>query len=146
MQYTTEEVRVLGDLAQRTILSLQAMPQPIVRVCGPLTTGGFGYERNAKRLADAERILVEKGYTVFAFGDAEESIKDKGYAHSAVMGLFHRPVLESGLISEAFFLQGWNESKGATMEREMCGKIGRIAVTDFPEEWFGLHDRVTDQG
>ena len=134
--YTEEEKTTLGTLARETIERLRSMPQPIVRVCGPLTTGGFGYEENAKRIAAAEKILQAKGYTVFLFGDAEESIKDSGYSHAAVMDLFHRPVLESGLISEAFFLKGWHESKGATIERQTCEEIGTIAITDFPEEWF----------
>jgi len=135
-QYKAEEREVLGRLAEETIKFLKTLPQPIVRVCGPLTTGGFGYEENARRLAKAEEILEKKGYTVFKFGDAEASIKDKGYSHAAVMDLFHKPVLKSGLLQEAFFLKGWNESTGATIERETCENETPIAVTDFPEEWF----------
>lgn len=41
------------------------MSQPVVRVCGPLTCDGpEGYERNASRLAQAEKILQLRGMTV----------------------------------------------------------------------------------
>lgn len=101
--------------------------------------GGLGYEKNAVRLKLAEGILENKGYTVFRFSDAEETIKDMNYSHEGIMNLFHKPILESGLISEAFFLKGWDESKGASIERSICKEIGNIAVTDFPEEWFSNH-------
>ncbi len=125
----------LKALAEKTLEELAAVPQPIVRICGPLTTGGFGYAENALRLKKAEEILKSKGYTVFRFGDAEESIKDKHYPHGDVMEYFHKPILESGLIQEAFFLAGWEESKGATWERDFIEKTN-IAIREFPEAWF----------
>ncbi len=126
---------ILTALYEKTIGDLKLLPQPIARVCGPLTTGGFGYEKNAERLTRAEAVLIEKGYTVFRFGDAEESIQGKGYDHAAIMDIFHTPILKSGLIKEAFFLPKWQESKGAMIERELCQENG-IAIKEFPEEWF----------
>jgi hypothetical protein len=132
----TNEKTTLRALAERTVEQLRGMAQPIVRVCGPLTTGGKGYEENAARLVRAEEILEEKGYTVFRFGDAEESIKDKGFSHAAVMEEFHQPVLESNLISEAFFLPEWEKSKGATWERDFIRDHTSMKINEFPEEWF----------
>jgi hypothetical protein len=127
---------VLLKLAADTITNLGRLQQPVVRVCGPLTTGGKGYEENVRRLTRSEDILAEKGYTVFRFGDAEESIKDKGFDHTAVMEFFHQPVLESGLIQQAFFLEGWQDSKGATWEREFISHHTPIEIVEFPEAWF----------
>ncbi len=129
------ETAVLTELARSTIEQLANMPQPIVRVCGPLTTGGLGYEENARRLARAEAVLTEKGYTVFRFGDAEASIQGKAFSHEVIMTVFHEPILVSGLIAEAFFLPHWNESKGATIERDLCATYS-ITIAEFPEEWF----------
>lgn len=137
MDYTKEEKEILGNLADSVIEQLKKMKTPIVRVCGPLTTGGFNdYDKNAKRLRLAESILISKGYTVCEFGPAEESIKDKGFSHSAIMDVFHKKVLDSGLIGEAFFLNGWESSKGASMEHALCKATEKIVTVDFPEVWF----------
>lgn len=132
----TEEQKTLQDLALRTIESIKKLPQPVVRVCGPLTTGGFGYEENAKRLRDAEKILESKGFTVFKFDASEAEIQGKNYPHADVMNYFHKPVLESGLIQEAYFLSGWNGSKGATWEHDFVEQSVAMEVRDFPEDWF----------
>ena len=131
----SNEQKDLAELAQKTIEQLKAMPQPIVRVCGPLTTGGLGYEENARRLTKSEEVLSAKGYTVFRFGDAEASIQDKGYSHENIMNIFHGPVLQSGLIAQAFFLPHWEQSKGAMIERELCAHYN-IEIKEFPEDWF----------
>jgi hypothetical protein len=131
-----EEISVLKSLAEREIKRIEGMPQPVVRVCGPLTCDGpEGYERNAKRLAEAERILQEQGMTVWTFGEAEEEIFDKGYDHGNIFTYFHKPILESGLIKEAYFLPRWNESNGATLERNIAEEAG-VTIKEFPEEWF----------
>ena len=132
----TEEQKTLHELASRTIESIKRLSQPVVRVCGPLTTGGLGYEENARRLRFAEEVLEKKGFTVFKFDDAEVEIKDKNYPHADVMNYFHKPVLESGLIQEAYFLSGWNGSKGATWEHDFVEQSTVMEVQDFPEEWF----------
>ncbi len=124
----------LSELAQKTIEELKDLPQPIVRVCGPLTTGGLGYEENAKRLSRAEEILSERGESVFRFGDSEAHIQGKGYEYSAIMEEFHKPILESGLISKAYFLPNWKESKGATWEHDFITNSTRIEIEEFPEE------------
>lgn len=126
----------LPELAQKTIEELKKLPQPLVRVCGPLTTGGLGYEENARRLTRAEKILSERGETVFRFGDSEAHIQGKGYEYSAIMEEFHKPILESGLISKAYFLTKWQESKGATWEHDFITNSTRIEIEEFPEDLF----------
>lgn len=125
----------LSDLAKRTILELEKRPQPIVRVCGPLTTGGLGYEANGRRLEQAEDILETKGMTVFRFGDSEKEIQGQNYSHADIMDYFHKPVLASGLITKAYFLSDWDKSKGATIERDLALEY-KIEIEEFPEEWF----------
>ncbi len=131
-----EEISALEMLAEHELRRIEQMPQPVVRVCGPLTCDGpEGYERNAHRLAEAERILQSQGMTVWTFGEAEEEIFGKGYDHGNIFTYFHKPILESGLIKEAFFLPRWEKSNGATLERAIATEA-QVTIKEFPEEWF----------
>lgn len=131
-----EDQNKLLELAKSEIDQIKSLPQPVVRVCGPLTCDGpEGYERNAKRLEVAENVLELKGMTVWKFGQSEEYIKQYNFDHDDIFNYFHKPVLESGLISEAYFLNRWRESGGATKEREAAEAAG-ITIKEFPEEWF----------
>ncbi len=132
----SEEIDALKSLAEREIRRIEQMPQPVVRVCRPLTCDGpEGYERNAKRLAEAERILQSRGMTVWTFGEAEEEIFGKNYDHGNIFTYFHKPILESGLIKEAYFLPRWDKSNGATLERNIATET-QVTIKEFPEEWF----------
>jgi len=110
----------------------------VVRVCGPLTSGGFGYEENKRIFLVAENALKQKGYTVFDYFDGND---DEG--HIAAMGLpweevmehYHKPILESGLIETAFFLPHWRESNGAKWEHQFIEEIPNMKIRSFPEEW-----------
>lgn len=133
-----KEVAALTALAAREIKRIEQMPQPVVRVCGPLTADGpEGYEKNAARLAQAEAVLASRGMSVWTFGDAEEEIFEKGYDHGNIFTYFHKPVLESGLIKEAYFLPRWEQSNGATLERNVAEAAG-IAIKEFPEAWLHI--------
>jgi hypothetical protein len=132
----TEEIAALKALAERELKRIEQLPQPVVRVCGPLTCDGpEGYERNANRLAQAEQILQSRGMTVWTFGEAEEEIFGRDYDHGNIFNYFHKPILESGLIKEAYFLPRWDESNGATLERNIATEA-QVAIKEFPEEWF----------
>lgn len=136
LENRTEEINALKALAEREIKRIEALSQPVVRVCGPLTCDGpEGYERNAHRLAAAEKILQDQGLTVWTFGESEEEIFGRGYSNENVFTYFHKPILESGLIKEAYFLPRWNESNGATLEREIAVEA-QVTIKEFPEEWF----------
>lgn len=129
---------VFAELAKTAIEDLKKLPQPVVRLSGPLTTGGFGYEENMKRFARAEIALRERGYTVFSYEPYEKTIYEiyEPSMHLDLMEYFHKPILESGLMTELFSLPGSEASKGATYERELAERVG-IKVTAFPEAWFG---------
>lgn len=138
----TNEHALLSELAAREIERLRELPQPIVRVCRPLTCDGpEGYERNAARLLRAEEVLEEQGNTVYRFGDAEAEIQGNGFAHDAIMRDFHEPILASGYIAAAYFLPRWEESQGARIERELCVQHG-VEIREFPEEWFGRNQSL----
>jgi hypothetical protein len=52
-----------------------------------------------------------------------------------IMEVYHKPILESGYIKQAFFMPKWEESKGATWERNLIKENSNIKVEEFPEEW-----------
>ena len=130
---------LLRELARAAIERLQALPQPVVRICGPLTSGGQGYDENLRRFNEATRILKEQGYTVFDYfdNDDEERIREAGLPWEVVMEQYHRPILETGLIQTAFFLPDWQSSNGARWEYEMVSDLPAMEAKEFPEEWFG---------
>lgn len=132
---------LLQELADKEIELLKKLPQPIVRVCGPLTCDGpEGYERNAKRLETAELILEKQKNTVWKFGATEDYIHSRDFSHHDIMEYFHKPVLLSGLIKTTYFLPRWQESVGATRERELATSIESIEIKEFPEDWFSKKD------
>lgn len=134
---TISDKELLNDLAEKEIELLKQLPQPIVRVCGPLTCDGpEGYERNAKRLETAELILERKQNTVWKFGATEDYIHSRDFSHQDIMEYFHKPILLSGLIKTAYFLPRWRESTGATRERELAEEVESIEIKEFPEDWF----------
>lgn len=131
-----DDIQKLEQLVQETVEELKRMAQPVVRVCGPLTTGGFGYEENARRLDAATAELKRRGYSVFDWGPSEEHIKNMNVPHATIMEKFHGPVLASGYIKTAFFLPRWEESKGASWERDFVRESTHMTIEEFPEEWF----------
>lgn len=130
--------KILARLAEDAIHRLEKLKQPVVRVSGPLTSGGFGYEENMKRFIVAQQKLREQGFTVFDYfednGD-EEVIKELGMPWKEVMEYYHMPILKTGLISGVYMMPRSNESNGATMEREYF-EVNGLEIHEIPESWF----------
>lgn len=116
---------------------LKLLPQPVVRVSGPITSGGFGYEENLRRFIKAQQVLRDKGFTVFDYfedNDDEAVIKTLDISWEKVMELYHDPILATGLISEVYMMPRWQESNGARWEHEHFVQ-NNLKVGDVPEEW-----------
>jgi hypothetical protein len=134
----TQAQETLSALAEKAIERLRALPQPVIRLCGPLTTSAYGYEDNLKRFLKGQEILREKGLTVFDYfegHDDEEVIQSLNLPWEEVMQYYHRPIMETGLIKEAYFLPRWEFSNGATLEHTYAKEFG-LRIHDFPEDWF----------
>lgn len=129
---------ILKKLAESAIERLKKLPQPVVRVSGPLTSSGYGYEKNLERFIKAQQILRDKGFTVFDYfedNDDEDVIKSLGLTWEEVMNHYHNPILDSGLISEVFMMPLWEQSNGAKAEYEYFLK-NNLKINYIPEEWF----------
>lgn len=135
---TQEKHQILKTLAGGAIERLKTLPQPVVRVCGPLTSGGLGYDENLKLFMKSELVLKEKGYTVFDYFEGnhdERQIVALNIPWEEVMEHYHKPILLAGLIDTAFFLPRWRESNGATWEHEFIIENTNTKVRSFPAEW-----------
>ncbi len=134
----TDKQKILYNLAQGAIERLKLLPQPVVRLSGPLTTSAYGYDDNLRRFLKGQEILRERGYTVFDYFEGhndEDVIKSLELPWAEVMEYYHRPIMATGLISGAFFLPLWEKSNGAKSEYDYAKEYG-LEIHDFLEEWF----------
>lgn len=125
---TAETFRLLlGEALQE----LRDLPPPVVRLAGPLRSGGDGYKENLGRFEIGKALLASRGITVFfyqgKYADAIQAGYELHFEH------FHIPILESGFIAGMHFLPKWSESRGASYERELCEKLS-IPVSDITLE------------
>ena len=118
-------------LSEEVIEDLKKLPPTVVRVAGPLSTGGDGYEINLRRLELGKALLQSRGLTVFTY-DAK-TVKAIKSAYDLHFTHFYIPILKSGLIQAIFFLQGWESSGGASYERRLCEEQG-ISIGDISHE------------
>lgn len=133
---TREEiVSTLRQLALEDIARLETLPKPLVRVCGPWTTGGWGLEENLRRYKAAVEALESRGFTVVDYFESEKVIKTLGAEHADIMREYHEPILGCGLISEAFFMPKWQESKGSIWEKDFFEKNTDTKIVEMPDEW-----------
>lgn len=129
---------ILKELAEKEIEILKTAKQPLIRVIGPWTTGGFGYEENIRRFANAEKALKKRGYNIVDYFTSEETIKKlrgEGVSSDLIMDIYHKPILESGYIRKAFVMPRSNESAGATWEINFIKEHTNTEIENVPEEW-----------
>lgn len=139
MTDTNEHARLLHSLANGAVARLKLLPAPVVRVCGPLTSGGYGYDENLRRFRVAEERLKHEGKTVFDYfanNSDELHIKDAGIPWELVMEHYHKPILSSGLIAKAYFMPKWQTSNGASWERDYIENFTAMQIAELGEEWF----------
>lgn len=133
-----EKQQKLSELADKAIETLKKLPQPVVRVSGPLTSGGCGYEENLRRFVLAQRKLQSEGYTVFDYyGDGydERQIISLKLPWEEVMEHYHKPILATKLITTVFMMPMWETSHGATWEYAFAKSLG-LEVRTIPSSWF----------
>lgn len=136
-----EKIDSFEDLSSLAVEILQRTPTPVALVCGPITTGGLGSEaQNARFFSEAISFLRQKGWVVFDQMLFHEAIQRISSAMPPVeyrleiLDVFCEGIFRSGVIKQAFFLPGWQSSRGATWERDRLEVLG-IPIQDFPLEW-----------
>jgi len=141
-----EKASTFEDLALIAIRVLKrasfASPgRRVVEVCGPISTGGLGsIEANMEHFTNAVSAVIDSGVQVFSQVPFEAKIavlrarwyKDgnSGYC-MPILEDFYRKVFESGLVTEFWFLPGWQNSTGSKWEMKEAHRLG-ISARDYP--------------
>lgn len=124
----SQNIKDLYIIAERVI---NRMPKPIVQVCGPIGTGGLGsVEKNLNAFNDTIINLQNDGLIVFdqmPFEEPMQKFKEKipkGEYLESILTDFYLPIIESGLISKFYFMNGWESSHGANWEYKEAQRLG----------------------
>ena len=118
------------DLSKIALEIIKRMPQPVVQVCGPMTTGGKGtLEENLAVFGETIKTLTERGEYVFnqmPFESPMQRMKTEDWykGGSQILDGFYLPIFESGFIKTLYFIEGWEESVGASWEHEQALRLG----------------------
>ncbi len=108
-------------------------PNPIVQICGPISTGGKGsLHENIAEFNKAIFFFSSRGENVFdqmPFQIAMERLSRnvKGY-DKRILNDFYLPLFESGIVKIYRFLPGWRSSKGARWENRTVKRLQRETV------------------
>jgi hypothetical protein len=128
-----EDVKSANSLADILGISLRIlgrMPNPVVMVAGPISTGGRGSIQENLKVLEAEIKKVRaSGKTVFnqlPFEGkfSELALKSGMIYFSPVLEEVYRPIFNSGRLSKIYFIKNWETSTGAKWEYDMAGKLG----------------------
>jgi hypothetical protein len=141
-----EELERAGTIREVTTIALKVlhrMRQPIIDVCGPISTGGLGHiDKNLKVFRATIQKLCKLGHSVFdlvPYEDAIKRIRDdlearhsftKEQSEDIILYGFYLPLFESGLIKRLAFMPGWDKSRGASWERKIASWLG-IPIEDL---------------
>lgn len=135
-----DEARNHKDLLDIALRVIDRMPQPIVQICGPISTGGKGsIEENIAEFEKAISYFINMGENVFdqmPFQDAMVRLKKQvidGY-DERILFEFYQPIFESGLIKNLRFLPDYKSSIGAQWEEEQ-GKRLNIDIVYLKQNW-----------
>jgi len=109
---------------------LSRMPDPIVIVAGPISTGGRGsLSENLKVFAETIKKVKDSGKIDFnqlpfenKFGELDRKAGMPYF--KPILDDFFLPIMKSGKISKIYFIEDWQSSTGARWEYEMAEKIG----------------------
>lgn len=119
------------ELAEIALSRISKMPKPVGVVCGPITSGGKGsMEANLKEYAAQIQNLISSGKSIFSpvpYEPRMQEIKKTPYydpSRDHLMEVFYGTIFGSGMISEFYFIPGWESSYGARWEHNFAEKIG----------------------
>lgn len=131
-----KKARTFKQLAKVAIRVLRRMPQPIIQVCGPITTGGAGTVKgNIRIFQGVIKELQRSGKIVFNQISFEEPLwrimkefpRQWGKPNKKDLQLleeFYGTIFRSGLLKELHFIEWWESSFGACWEHYEGGRLG----------------------
>ncbi len=126
-----ENARNYYDLQKIAMSVIERMPQPVIQVCGPISTGGLGsVEKNLELFEVTIENLSKEGVKIFnqipfevPIQNIRSNTEQAGYDMD-LLNQFYLPLFESGHISEFYFLPDWQTSFGSKWEHEQAERLG----------------------
>lgn len=137
----------LADVAIGVLSRMRSCTkEPIVQICGPMTTGGLGrLDWNMAFFEHALKVALKRGLVVFnqipcqrAIGRIVKLYPVRAYCQE-ILDIFYRKVFESGHVGRTLFLPAWRSSHGASWERDLMTSL-TIVAEDYPLKWL-IEDR-----
>lgn len=115
-------------------------------VCGPITSGGFGSkDKNLQAFIQTIDALTGMDFPIFnqvlyepALWQLTDTAQKAGADFSEMHPIledFYRPLFMTRRFKAAWFIPGWESSKGATWERNLLGSLG-AQFYDLRREWW----------
>ncbi len=117
------------EMAKIALVILNSMEDPVIELCGPISTGGLGsVEKNLERFDKKIKELKSSGINVFdqiPFEIPMQKLKLKpNFKPIDLLEGFYLPLLESGKIKSLYFLPDWQSSFGARWEHDQAKRLG----------------------
>ena len=137
------------ELTEVALDILRDMPrQPIVQVCGSLTSGGRSLEENIKIFQSAIEHLCNKNWVFNQLPFEPKTLRMIGARSGTdytwdLMNEFYLPIFQSGYIKTLFFLRGWKKSTGASWEHDRA-VIDLKIPTFYLDDEFQIHSTPLD--
>jgi hypothetical protein len=92
-------------------------------VFGPLRTQTEEYSKYVSLFENAQTFLRSKGYLVFnQIPYLDINIKGAPFDFEKKSPIFFGGIISSGLITDAYFMKGWELSQGSHFEHDLCMK------------------------
>lgn len=121
-----KDATTFEEMLQITFGIIERMPDRIIMVSGPITTGGLGSrDANIARFKETIAALENEGLAVFDQMPMEQHfwriMEDTSYYRpneDHLLEAFYGQLFASGLIHTLFMMMGWRGSYGATWEHE----------------------------
>lgn len=146
MRQRVTEAASFEGVADVVLEVLHLLPQPVVQVCGPISTGGLGCrEKNMRVFARCICELRMQGMNVFdqvpLQNGFDRLVREWRKANPnanyclPILETVYKPIFLSGLVKTAYFLPGWQSSFGTRWERGIVVGHG-IESREFPMEWW----------
>jgi hypothetical protein len=146
-QIECEKTNTFEELAALALMEMEKFTEGCDIVCGPISTGGVGsIEGNLKVFARTIDKLQETGHPIFTQLPYEEKIfsfrerwraenpsRSEDY-YMPILEEFYRPLFQSGKVKRAWFINGWESSKGARWERDELANL-QVEVIDLGAGW-----------
>jgi len=147
-----EDFEQLREAALRILERMALEEKDIVMISGPITTGGYGFEKNMKVFSRAIRLLIEDGrrggFLVFdqlPFQGAMSRIM-KGKKLDAIdfkineypmtiIDDFYAYIIRAGRIRRMYSLPYSDESVGSLRERGLC-LLASVKLVDYPRDLY----------